>query len=63
MTVDVCRKTARNLSSMLQDINNKKPTEIDSINGEIVAAGRKFGIPVSVNEELVQRIKEIEKSY
>ena len=63
MTVDVCRKTARNLSSMLQDINNKKPTEIDSINGEIVAAGRKFGIPVSVNEELFQRIKEIEKSY
>ena len=63
MTVDVCKKTARNLSSMLQDINNKKPTEIDSINGEIVAAGRKFGIPVSVNEELVQRIKEIEKSY
>ena len=63
MTVDVCRKTARNLSSMLQDINNKKPTEIDSINGEIVAAGRKFGIPVPVNEELVLRIKEIEKSY
>ena len=63
MTVDVCKKTARNLSSMLQDINNKKPTEIDSINGEIVAAGRKFGIPVPVNEELVQRIKEIEKSY
>jgi len=63
MTVDVCKKTARNLSSMLQDINNKKPTEIDSINGEIVAASRKFGIPVPVNEELVQRIKEIEKSY
>ena len=63
MTVDVCKKTARNLSSMLQDINNKKPTEIDSINGEIVAAGKKFGIPVPVNEELVQRIKEIEKSY
>jgi len=63
MTVDVCRKTARNLSSMLQDINNKKPTEIDSINGEIVAAGKKFGIPVPVNEELVLRIKEIENSY
>jgi 2-dehydropantoate 2-reductase len=63
MTLDVCKKTARNLSSMLQDINNKRPTEIDSINGEIVAAGKKLGIPVPVNEELVQKIKELEKSY
>ncbi len=63
MTLDVCKKTARNLSSMLQDINNKRPTEIDSINGEIVAAGRKLGIPVPVNEALVQKVKEIEKAY
>jgi 2-dehydropantoate 2-reductase len=63
MTLDVCKKTARNLSSMLQDINNRRPTEIDSINGQIVAAGRKFDIPVPVNEELVQKVKEIEKNY
>ena len=63
MTLDVCKKTAHNLSSMLQDINNKRPTEIDSINGEIVAAGKKLGIPVPVNEELLQRVKDIEKAY
>ena len=63
MTLDVCKNTAKNISSMLQDINNKRPTEIDSINGEIVAAGRKFDIPVPVNEELVQKVKEIEKNY
>jgi len=63
MTLDVCRKTASNLSSMLQDINSKRPTEIDSINGAIVAAARKLAIPVPVNEELVRRVKEIEKSY
>jgi 2-dehydropantoate 2-reductase len=63
MTLDVCKKTARNLSSMLQDINNKRPTEIDSINGEIVAAGRQLGIPVPVNEALVQKVKDIEKAY
>ena len=63
MTLDVCRRTAKNLSSMLQDINNKRPTEIDSINGKIVAAGKKLGIPVPVNEELVQEVKKIEKSY
>jgi 2-dehydropantoate 2-reductase len=63
MTLEVCRKTALNLSSMLQDINNTRPTEIDSINGAIVAAGRKLAIPVPVNEELVRRVKDIERSY
>lgn len=63
MTNDVCRKTGRNLSSMLQDVNSKRPTEIDAINGQIVAAGKKLGIPVPVNEELLKRVKEIEKSY
>ncbi len=63
MTLDVCKKTAANLSSMLQDVNSKRSTEIDSINGAIVAAGRKLAIPVPVNEELVIRVKEIERSY
>ena len=63
MTLDVCKKTAANLSSMLQDINSNRPTEIDSINGAIVAAGRKLAIPVPVNEELFKRVKEIEHSY
>ncbi len=63
MTIDVCRKTAQNLSSMLQDVNNKRPTEIDSINGAIIAAGRKLGIPTPVNDELLQSVKEIEQAY
>jgi len=62
-TLDVCRKTAENISSMLQDVNNRRPTEIDSINGEIAAAGRKLGIPTPVNDELIQKVKEIEHSY
>ena len=48
---------------MLQDINNKRRTEIDSINGEIVAAGKKLGIPTPVNEDLVNKLKEIEENY
>ena len=62
-TKDVCRKTAENISSMLQDVNNRRPTEIDSINGEIAAAGRKLGIPTPVNDELIEKVKEIERSY
>lgn len=63
LTIDVCKSTAQNLSSMLQDVNNKRPTEIDAINGEIVAAGKKLGIPTPVNYELLQKIKEIEQTY
>ncbi|KPK28715.1 MAG: hypothetical protein AMJ61_01390 [Desulfobacterales bacterium SG8_35_2] len=63
LTLDVCRKTAQNLSSMLQDVNNKRPTEIDAINGEIAAAGRKLGIPTPVNDALIQKVKEIEQTY
>jgi len=63
MTLDVCRKTAQNISSMLQDVNNKRFTEIDSINGAIVTAGRKLGLPTPVNAELMEKVKEIEQNY
>lgn len=62
-TLDVCRKTAPNISSMLQDVKNSRRTEIDAINGAITAAGRKLGIATPVNDELVAKVKEIEKNY
>lgn len=46
----VCRATAANRSSMLQDVDRGRPTEVDSINGIIVAEGRRWGIPTPVNE-------------
>lgn len=62
-TLDVCRATSGNLSSMLQDVRRKRKTEIDAINGAVVAEARRYGIPVPVNAELVSAIKEIEQSY
>ncbi len=59
-TLRVCRSTADNTSSMLQDILNKKRTEIDAINGAIVAAGEKRGIPTPVNRMLVEKVRELE---
>lgn len=47
---DVCLRTAANRSSMLQDVEGGRPTEIDSINGVIVAEGQRLGIPTPVNE-------------
>ncbi len=46
----VCRATAANRSSMLQDVLAGRPTEIDSINGILVAEGRRLGVPTPFNE-------------
>lgn len=59
----VCRATAANISSMLQDVRARKPTEIEAINGAVVRAAGSLGIPVPVNEELVRRIRELERNY
>jgi len=59
----VAKATAANASSMLQDVLNKKRTEIDFINGAIVRHGKATGIPTPVNEMLTALVKTIEKSY
>ncbi len=53
----VCRATAANRSSMLQDVDRGRPTEIDSINGIIVAEGRRLGIPTPVNEVMWRLVR------
>lgn len=59
----VCKSTASNVSSMLQDVLNNKRTEIDFINGAITRQGKALGIPTPVNEVLTALIKTIEASY
>ncbi|MBM4459765.1 MAG: 2-dehydropantoate 2-reductase [Chloroflexi bacterium] len=54
---EVCRATAANRSSMLQDIERGRPTEIDSINGVIVATGRRLNIPTPVNTTVWRLIR------
>jgi 2-dehydropantoate 2-reductase len=43
--------------SMLQDVEAGRKTEIDVINGAIVAAGLRHGIPTPVNQAMVALIK------
>ncbi len=62
-TKNVARLTAKNKSSMLQDIERKRKTEIDSINGAIVRIGEEYGVPTPVNSTLVRLVKGIERSY
>jgi len=45
------------MSSMAQDYAAQRPTEIDFINGEIVALGQKVGVPTPINSALVNWIQ------
>ncbi len=55
-TKDVCKATAANKSSMLQDILNRKKTEIEMINGAVCREGRSLGITTPVNSVLTNLI-------
>lgn len=61
-TKEVARLTADNKSSMLQDIEGGKRTEIDSICGAIMTLGMEKEIPTPVNSSLMAIIKGIEAS-
>jgi 2-dehydropantoate 2-reductase len=60
---EVCRATAGNIASMLQDVLRAKLTEIDFINGAIVREGRALGIPTPVNFTLTSLLQVIQTTY
>lgn len=56
-TMEICRATFGNKTSMLQDILNKRKTEIDMINGAIVTEGRLLGVDTPINMVLTNLVK------
>ena len=40
--------------SLLQDVMRKRRTEIEYLNGYVVAEGRKAGVPTPLNEAIVE---------
>jgi 2-dehydropantoate 2-reductase len=59
---DLCRATADNRVSMLQDIMAGRETEIESICGEVIKRGEALGIPTPRNQTLQALVKGIEQS-
>lgn len=55
---EVCRRTATNISSMLQDVRHRRPTEIMAINGEIVRRANILGFTAPANEALTRAVKQ-----
>jgi 2-dehydropantoate 2-reductase len=54
---DVAAGTARNRSSMLQDLDRGARTEIDALCGAVVREGRRLGVPTPVNERLWREVE------
>ncbi len=62
-TLTVCKHTAENVSSMLQDVRNHRPTEINAINGAISQLGRNYNIATPLNDSITSQIRDIEGTY
>jgi 2-dehydropantoate 2-reductase len=59
----VCNSTAVNISSMLQDVQRQKKTEIDQINGAVVRMAASLGMASPVNEVLTALVRSLEEGY
>src|SRR5690554_898602 len=56
----VAEDTAQNTKSMLQDLRNQQPTEIDYLNGFVHKKGQHLQVPTPFNTALYQRVKTLE---
>lgn len=57
--LDICARTAANRSSMLQDAEAGRPTEIGAINGAVARLARQAGLPAPWNGKLTALIEAI----
>ena len=61
--VNLLKNATGGKSSMLQDVEAGRKTEIEVINGAIVKAGEQYGIATPFNQSMVLLIKSLEQSY
>lgn len=59
----VLRMTAENKCSMLQDVEQQRPTEIEQITGRMVRLGELLLVSMPKNDYLYGRLKDLERSY
>lgn len=56
---DTCRITARNISSMLQDVQSQKQTELESITGSVLNKAEQYGIDIPENRNVYSRVRNM----
>jgi 2-dehydropantoate 2-reductase len=50
-------------ASMLQDVEARRQTEIDYLNGGIARFGREHGVPTPLNDAILALVKGLEGSW
>ena len=61
--LQVAKATSANRSSMGQDVDARRPTEIEFINGAVVTRGIARGIDTPVNKTLTQLVRTLEATF
>jgi 2-dehydropantoate 2-reductase len=59
-TRTVARDTGGNRSSMLQDFDQRRPSEIDSINGAVLREAEALGLPAPVNRAVTLLVRAMD---
>jgi 2-dehydropantoate 2-reductase len=58
---EVARLTSRNRSSMLQDVQRGRRTEVGSITGHIVRLGESYGLDLPRSRDVLREVRRIER--
>ncbi len=59
----VARVTYGNRNSMLQDVENRRRTEIEAINGAVARLGARHGVPTPLNATIAMLVHALEDEY
>lgn len=59
----VAQATGANRSSMGQDVDNRRLTEINAINGMVVSVGSRLSVPTPVNQTLAALVETLQGHY
>jgi 2-dehydropantoate 2-reductase len=63
MNLYATRRGFRHSPSMLEDVRARRPTEIELINGSLVRAAGRLGVPVPLHETLYALVRGKEAGY
>jgi 2-dehydropantoate 2-reductase len=63
MNVLATQRGHRHYPSMLEDVDARRPTEVESINGSLVRAARQHGVAVPLHTAIYRLVKAKEASY
>ena len=63
MNVLATERGDRHFPSMLEDVEARRPTEVESINGALVREARRHGVSVPLHDALYRLVKAKEASY